>query len=168
MKEIYKAEDIVYHWEYGQGVIKNINSKKDYPNDTHPINCIFNGNSYCFTNEGIMLGDKIPTLSFTPYDFVKGGFSQVRPLKVGQIVYCYRTIYFPKIREFKILIVGEITKVNKENIVVSPLFDNKPSKSYVSSIEEVCDKWYLSLEEAIEGSESYFLEQVRKNAYDVE
>lgn len=77
-EEIYKVGDRVYDYinMYGWGsVSKIVNSV------FHPLVVKFDtGSKVSYTGNGQMFGSqKFPTLSFTEYDLVNGGFSQVRP-----------------------------------------------------------------------------------------
>src|SRR5690606_26145942 len=76
---------IVYHYHYGKGEVMNI-----YENNNYPVRVNFDGVNDSFTRDGRQLLDHPPTLSFTPYDLVNGGFSQERPLpdiEVDTLVY---------------------------------------------------------------------------------
>jgi len=84
-KEIFKVGDTVYHWQYGKGEVVNI-----YKNNNYPVRVHFDGVKDSFTKDGRRLVDLLPTISFTPYDLVNGGFSQERPLpdiEVDTLVY---------------------------------------------------------------------------------
>src|SRR5690606_11112146 len=74
-KEIFKVGDTVYHYDYGKGAVMNI-----YENNPYPVIVRFNGEEESFKKDGRQLWHHPPTLSFTPYDLVNGGFSQERPL----------------------------------------------------------------------------------------
>lgn len=80
MKTVFETGDRVYDFTkgLGWGTIKQIipNSNIDYP-----IMVLFdNGELVSYTLDGkIYENDPHPTLSFTEYDLVKGGFSQERP-----------------------------------------------------------------------------------------
>ena len=83
-KEIFKVGDTVYHWQYGKGEVENIYEDNNY------VVVDFDGGAVHFTKDGRQLGSHFPTLSFTPYDLVNGGFSQERPLpdiEVDTLVY---------------------------------------------------------------------------------
>lgn len=83
-KEIFKVGDTVYHWQYGKGEVESIPERDNY------IVVEFGGGAVYFTIDGRQLGSHFPTLSFTPYDIVNGGFSQERPLpdiEVDTLVY---------------------------------------------------------------------------------
>lgn len=74
--EIFKKGDKVFHHQYGWGVVGY-----GAGNSSFPLLISFEGHSDYFTADGKEdKSDKLPTLSFTEYDFVKGGFSQERPL----------------------------------------------------------------------------------------
>lgn len=84
-KEIFKVGDTVYHWEYGKGVVSIIDDDVVYP-----MVVSFEKNEIIFTRNGALKPGGTPLLSFTPYDFIKGGFSQERPLpdiEVDTLVY---------------------------------------------------------------------------------
>ena len=73
-EEIYKVGDRVYDYQFGWGEVVGLNTRN------YPICVQFVNNSYAYTNEGFLnKSNKYPTLSFTEYDFINGGFSQVRP-----------------------------------------------------------------------------------------
>ena len=88
-KQIFKKGDTVYHWKYGEGKITDIYSED--AGTSHPITSCFGSDNYqTFMLDGRFINDEQPTLSFTPYDLVKRGFSQARPnpeLKEGQMVW---------------------------------------------------------------------------------
>lgn len=158
MKEIYKVEDIVYHWEYGKGRVTSIDT------GLYPVICAFDKDletTYFFSQEGIEEGyDNNPTLSFTPYDFTNGGFSYERPINVGDIVYVILYIHFPESRGFDVIMPREVTNVGKGYIFTIPLFDDKPSKSYLEQLRKKSDNWYLTLEDAIKATRT----EIRKKA----
>lgn len=86
MREIFKVGDTVYHWNWGTGKVIEINKLRVYP-----VKVGFFGNfiETLFTYDGCGHGE-FPTLSFTPYDLINGGFSQERPkpdIKPGQLIY---------------------------------------------------------------------------------
>ena len=75
-KEIYKVGDRVYDYKYGWGEVVSLSSTTD----NYPICVQFVDDSKTYTNEGFFTNsNKCPTLSFTEYEFINGGFSQVRP-----------------------------------------------------------------------------------------
>lgn len=77
MKTIFKVGDKVYHWKYGWGIIEKFLTSI---NENFPILVKFNSGRESFAIDGkYNLGDPLPSLSFTEYDLVKGGFSQERP-----------------------------------------------------------------------------------------
>lgn len=72
---IYKVGDRVYHWRFGWGTVIEFSIKSSYP-----IKVVNNDKRYYyFTVDGRFLLVEPPTLSFTYYDLVNGGFSQERP-----------------------------------------------------------------------------------------
>ena len=77
-QEIFKLNDRVYHFLSGWGTaiaIKNDN--------VYPIFVEFdNGDSFSFTLKGEEYVNTPPTLSFTEYDLINGGFSQDRDDRV--------------------------------------------------------------------------------------
>lgn len=84
-KEIFKVGDTVYHLLHGAGKVTEVVSSA-----TYPIIVQFSGCEDSFTEDGRQSEDHPPTLSFTPYDFVNGGFSQERPIpdiEVDTLVY---------------------------------------------------------------------------------
>ncbi len=73
-KMLYKKGDIVYHYALGQGRVIGTEN-----NCYFPVNVQFDSGVASFTLEGSQTSEGPPLLSFTPYDLVKGGFSQDRP-----------------------------------------------------------------------------------------
>ena len=86
METIFNVDDTVYHWKFGKGVVIN---DEDNILSSLPVTVKFDDfdDEFCFTSDGRNSLKEPPTLSFTPYDFVKGGFSQQRPLKVDTLIY---------------------------------------------------------------------------------
>lgn len=86
MNTIFKVGDKVYHYNYGWGEVIEIDCQSAYK-----VLVLFKIRSVPFTEEGkFSVCDEFPTLSFTKYDFVNGGFSQVRPLpniERNQLIY---------------------------------------------------------------------------------
>lgn len=86
MNTIFKVGDKVYHHNYGWGEV----IKTDYKN-TCEVYVSFRKRIFLFTEEGkLNIIDDFPSLSFTKYDLVNGGFSQKRPLpniKRDQLIY---------------------------------------------------------------------------------
>ncbi len=74
--DLFKVGDTVYHWKYGKMTVLYIASQIKH------IRCAVNSqqiNFACYDE-----------LSFTPYDLVNGGFSQVRPtpdIEKGQLIW---------------------------------------------------------------------------------
>lgn len=84
-KEIFKVGDTVYHYEYGKGRVVRLEKYAHYP-----VRVDFDGILKSFTRDGRQTVHCFPTISFTPYDLVNGGFSQERPLpkiEVDTLVY---------------------------------------------------------------------------------
>lgn len=84
-KGIFKVGDTVYHWKHGKGVVKSIDKEILFP-----ILVDFKSWEIIFTPNGALEPGGTPLLSFTPYDFINGGFSQERPLpdiEVDTLVY---------------------------------------------------------------------------------
>lgn len=84
-KEIFKVGDTVYHYEHGKGQVIILYKVRYYP-----VIVDFDGFLVSFTKDGAKFVGNPPTLSFTPYDLVNGGFSQERPLpdiEVDTLVY---------------------------------------------------------------------------------
>lgn len=84
-KEIFKVGDTVYHYVHGKGKVVNI-----CENNPYPVLVNFDRDVASFTKEGKQFVGYPPTLSFTPYRFIREGFSQERPLpdiEVGTLVY---------------------------------------------------------------------------------
>jgi len=83
-KTIFKVGDNVFDYQFGWGKVVIV---EDCP--TYPIKVQFGTRLLLFTDCGMPNANmKYPSLSFTEYDFVNGGFSQERPielLKRGQI-----------------------------------------------------------------------------------
>lgn len=73
MNTIYRIGDNVYHWQFGKGQVIDITDVK------YPVQVNFELWGKCFTLNGCHFEHEEPTLSFTPYDLIKGGFSQERP-----------------------------------------------------------------------------------------
>lgn len=86
MNTIFKVGDRVYHYNYGWGKVIKI----DYPY-IYEVSVLFKRLKISFSKDGKRsIFDKFPSLSFTKYDFVNGGFSQKRPLpniKRDQLIY---------------------------------------------------------------------------------
>lgn len=88
MKEsIFKVGDRVYDIMFGWGIVVDLKIT-EYP----PLTVQFSGGRlFSYTHDGNFYdSDKVARLSFTEYDFVKGGFSQERPLpdiKVGDPIW---------------------------------------------------------------------------------
>ena len=84
---IFKVGDRVFFIQKGWGKIIEI--KHDY--DEYPIVVKFKSDFVCFTLEGRYIDDDTYlSLSFTEYNYVTGGFSQVRPLpylKAGDLIW---------------------------------------------------------------------------------
>ena len=102
-KEIFKVGDTVYHYEYGKGMVVRLEEDAHYP-----VRVDFDGVLKSFTKDGRQIVCCFPTLSFTPYDLVNGGFSQERPLpdiEVDTLVYVrcaggdWRMRYFSRFSE---------------------------------------------------------------------
>lgn len=100
MNTIYRKGDTVYH--YSQGNIKGtvLNTSCIRLNNVTPIAVQFqNGNYMYFKNDGSLLDDIMPSLSFTPYTLEQVGFSQERPkpeIEKGQVIYFkgYRDLFW--------------------------------------------------------------------------
>lgn len=78
MKTVFKVGDKVFDARYGWGKIINIDYSKNYPI------CVDFETQYelkeLYTIRGKETRNELlPSLSFTEYDFIKGGFSQERP-----------------------------------------------------------------------------------------
>lgn len=84
-KKIFKIGDTVYHYKYGKGKVIRSDEGESYP-----VTVDFYRVRTYFTRDGRQRIDTPPTLSFTPYDLVNGGFSQEKPLpdiEVDTLVY---------------------------------------------------------------------------------
>lgn len=87
MKTIFKVNDKVYCYRFGWG---KIISNDSCNNDPYPIFVQFKDSLEIFTKDGSFRENEPPSLSFTEYNLVTGGFSQERPLpniKVDTLVY---------------------------------------------------------------------------------
>lgn len=86
MEQIFKLGDHVYHWLFGWGKVTSVLSRKS----EHPIRVMFNSITIDFTIDGKHGNEAVSTLSFTEYNLITGGFSQVRPmpdLKTGNFIW---------------------------------------------------------------------------------
>lgn len=84
-KEIFKVGDTVYHYVHGKGEVVDI-----FGGDTYAVIVDFGGVEVYFAKDEVHFMGYPPSLSFTPYDLVNGGFSQERPLpdiEVDTLVY---------------------------------------------------------------------------------
>ena len=82
---MFKVGDKVFSCQFGWGEIKGIHETMDYPLDVS----FGNGVEHAYTKCGRYFDtDLQPTLSFTEYDLVNGGFSQERPKEdtIGKLV----------------------------------------------------------------------------------
>ena len=82
---MFKVGDKVFSCQFGWGEIKRIRETIDYPLDVS----FGNGVEHAYTKCGRYFDvDLQPTLSFTEYDLVNGGFSQERPKEdmIGKLV----------------------------------------------------------------------------------
>ena len=78
-EDIYRIGDRVCDCfnKYGWGIVYNIDL---YTTSTHPNSVKFDDSIQTYTRDGrYTLTDELSVLSFTEYDLVNGGFSQVRP-----------------------------------------------------------------------------------------
>lgn len=90
-KTIFKVGDGVYYYSPNRGCLSGIISNI-FENETFCIEVQFEykEGKQRFTKDGRLLANDLPTLSFAPYDFVNGGFTQKRPLpeiEVDTLVY---------------------------------------------------------------------------------
>lgn len=88
-KEIYKVGDVVYYYDPERGCLKGevFSIRED---SILPIYVKFDDFTSSFTERGAWTILRLPTLSFAPYDFVNGGFTQERPvpeIKEDTLVY---------------------------------------------------------------------------------
>lgn len=84
-KQIFEIGDRVFDYSMGWGEVIHIAKKSSYP-----IMVKFNIRQKEYTNDGRYTENIPPTLSFTEYNLVTGGFSQERPEplpKRGDIVW---------------------------------------------------------------------------------
>ena len=76
MKTVFKQNDEVFDASFGFGEVIEI---KDSPDVTYPIIVKFGNDTYSYTLDGKRYAKNlVPSLSFTEYDYVNGGFSQER------------------------------------------------------------------------------------------
>ena len=82
---MFKVGDKVFSCQFGWGEIKEIHETSDYPLDVSFGKGLFHGYTKCGRYFDV---DLQPTLSFTEYDLVNGGFSQERPKEdmIGKLV----------------------------------------------------------------------------------
>ena len=82
---MFKVGDKVFSCQFGWGEIKRIRETIDYPLDVSFGKGLVNSYTKCgrYFDEDLQ-----PTLSFTEYDLVNGGFSQERPKEdmIGKLV----------------------------------------------------------------------------------
>lgn len=82
---MFKVGDKVFSCQFGWGEIKGIHETMGYP-----LGISFgNGVEHAYTKCGRYFDEDLqPTLSFTEYDLVNGGFSQERPKEdmIGKLV----------------------------------------------------------------------------------
>ena len=84
---IFKEGDRIFHHNLGWGIIYNIKNEGQFPIKVHFDNRMQESFTLCGKDTQI---SKVPSLSFTEYDFVNGGFSQERPIEIpnrGEIVW---------------------------------------------------------------------------------
>ena len=82
---MFKVGDKVFSCQFGWGEIKRIRETIDYSLDVS----FGNGEEHAYTKCGRYFDEDLqPTLSFTEYDLVNGGFSQERPKEemIGKLV----------------------------------------------------------------------------------
>ena len=82
---MFKVGDKVFSCQFGWGEIKGIHETSNYPLDVR----YGKGLVHSYTKCGRYFDEDLqPTLSFTDYDLVNGGFSQERPKEgiVGKLV----------------------------------------------------------------------------------
>ena len=82
---MFKVGDKVFSCQFGWGEIKGIHETMNYPLDVS----FGNGGEHAYTKCGRYFDEDLqPTLSFTEYDLVNGGFSQERPKEgmIGKLV----------------------------------------------------------------------------------
>lgn len=82
---MFKVGDKVFSCQFGWGIIDVIGTEEEYPISVDFIERV----SQVFTKCGRYFDvDLQPTLSFTEYDLVNGGFSQERPKEdmIGKLV----------------------------------------------------------------------------------
>lgn len=110
---IYQEGDRVYDYEYGWGIISEINLGHRFP-------IIFKyglgeGKESFGIDGKYAYGDRFPRLSFTEYDLINGGFSQKRPpdmIAENSIVYVSNNKDGPwSMRYFKCFDPDEVIRV---------------------------------------------------------
>jgi len=75
-QDLFQVGDVVYHWTYGKGNVCEIGISESYP-----VIVLFenSNNKWAFSKDGKLQHHQPKSLSFTPYNFKTGGFSQERP-----------------------------------------------------------------------------------------
>lgn len=82
MKTVFQVGDKVFDILYGWGTV--------YKTLDSDIMVSFDFDMVYYDLHGMKWNEKIPSLSFTEYDYIKGGFSQERTIEIpkqGQLVY---------------------------------------------------------------------------------
>lgn len=118
--EIYKINDRVYDWEFGWGMIVKIfpHGSTSYPIvvewDDISLHCV----EYTL-NGGKGVSYMTPRLSFTEYDFVKGGFSQGRKdmvdTRIGKWGYFWDDDYDGSFYYSRLLSIGDKNEYRYES-----------------------------------------------------
>ena len=83
MKDLFRVGDKVYSARHGWGCVVSVR------NEDYPFVVEFEAESEMYTRDGGAYENEPPSLSFTEYDYINGGFSQERPkggfLKFGNL-----------------------------------------------------------------------------------
>ena len=82
-KEIYRLGDRLYDYRYGWGDVVEVSKEAEFP-----IRVEFKESFEVYTYDGREFDCFYPTLSFTEYDFINGGFSQTRPCRFERYEPC--------------------------------------------------------------------------------
>lgn len=87
---VFRVGDKVYDANHGWGKVVEYANVSGYP-DEYPVFVEFSDAGYYYTIYGRSCYNKPPSLSFTKYDYINGGFSQERPkegfLKFGSLTF---------------------------------------------------------------------------------
>lgn len=112
MDSVFKVGDKVFSINCGWGKVTNIAQGK-----TFPILVNYdNGKQGLYTNDGRAdVNDDFKLLSFTEYDLVNGGFSQVRQIPKDTLVFVRHFESQPwEIRYFSHFVIGQVAAFKKQ------------------------------------------------------